>query len=125
MNEPLPLNKRPLLSYTAQTELHWKALLSRLDEQFGGGLDLQGVLFLVGIQELGLGYRKFTKDQKLEVLHIAICTLLEPYGYYTFEGRDADGFPHWNLNEKLPPLGAGQQMLLVKQALLDYFEEKK
>ena len=34
-------------------------------KRFGGGLDLQAVLFLIGLQELGLGYQKLKKDQKL------------------------------------------------------------
>jgi hypothetical protein len=76
----------------------------------------------VGIQELGKGYRKYSKDQKLEVLHIAICTLLEPFGYYEFEGYDQEGYPHWKQTENLPALNPGQQLLLMKQALISYFE---
>ncbi len=106
-----------------ELEGRWKKLIAQLETQFGDGLDLQGVLMLVGVQELGKGYKKFNKDQKLEVLHIAICTLLEPYGYYRFEGTDEDGYPHWTLEESLPPLKPGQQAFLLKQSLLDYFSE--
>lgn len=101
----------------------WKALINKIAEDFGGEPDLEGILFLVGVQELGKGYRKYTKDQKMEVMHIAICALLEPYGYYEFEGMDQDGYPHWKLSESLPALKPGQQTILIKQALLDYFED--
>jgi hypothetical protein len=106
-----------------EIEDQWKKLILDLEKQFGDGLDLQAVLMLIGVQELGKGYRKFNKDQKLEVLHIAICTLLEPYGYYKFEGQDEDGYPHWSTVENLPPLKPGQQAFLMKQSILDYFAD--
>jgi hypothetical protein len=106
-----------------EIEDQWKKLILNLEKQFGDGLDLQAVLMLIGVQELGKGYRKFNKDQKLEVLHIAICTLLEPYGYYKFEGQDEDGYPHWSTVENLPPLKPGQQSFLMKQSILDYFAD--
>ena len=106
-----------------EIEDQWKKLILDLEKQFGDGLDLQAVLMLIGVQELGKGYRKFNKDQKLEVLHIAICTLLEPYGYYKFEGQDEDGYPHWSTVENLPPLKPGQQSFLMKQSILDYFAD--
>jgi len=105
-----------------EIEVKWKLLLKRLEADFGEDLDLQAVLFLIGVQELGKGYRKFRKDEKLELLHIAICTLLEPYGYYKFLGNDEDGYPHWELNETLPPLKPGQQSSLMKQSAIEYFE---
>ena len=104
-------------------EEQWQSLLAKLLPQFGD-LDLQGILFLIGVQELGKGYQQFKKDEKLGVMHIAICTLLEPYGHYTFTGRDQDGWPHWQLNQSLPPLKPAQQHLLMRQAILDYFKER-
>jgi hypothetical protein len=38
---------------------------------------------------------------------------------------DEEGWPHWSVNEKLPPLKPGQQQQLVKQAIIDYFVENK
>jgi hypothetical protein len=108
-------------SHLQMIEKHWKELLKTLNNQFDGDLDLQAVLFLIGVQELGKGKVKYSKDQKLELMHIAICTLLEPFGYYNFAGHDQDGFPHWELNEQLPPLSPGQQMALMKESILDYF----
>jgi hypothetical protein len=102
----------------------WEQVIKKLEKQFDQDLDMQGVLFLIGVQELGKGYRKFKKDEKLDVMHIAICTLLEPYGHYIFEGLDADGWPHWKTNEKLPPLKPAQQGLLMRQAITDYFRNK-
>ncbi|MEX1189952.1 MAG: hypothetical protein WED33_11895 [Bacteroidia bacterium] len=110
-------------SHLQTLEQDWKILVKKLNERFDADLDLESILFLIGVQELGKGHKKYTKDQKLELMHIAICTLLEPYGYYNYLGNDEDGYPHWEVNELLPPLMAGQQMALMKSSVLDFFGE--
>jgi hypothetical protein len=102
-------------------ELRFQKLQKHLEKDFGPGMDMSTFLFLVGVNELGMGHQTFSKQQKMELMHIAICTLLEPYGYYTFNGRDADLWPHFILNQQLPPLNHQQQQHLLKEALLDYF----
>ena len=106
-------------------EAEWKTVVARIEHQFGEDIDLQGILFLVGVQELGQGFRKFSKDEKLNVMHVAICTLLSNYGYYEFEGNDEEGWPHWKATERLPSLKPGQQMRLMKEALIGYFKEEE
>jgi len=103
------------------SELSFDDVLKQLESRFGSDMDLQAILFLIGVQELGKGKVKLSKNEKLDVMHIAICTLLEPYGYYKFEGLDAEGWPHWTANEKLPPLKPAQQQTLMKQAIVEYF----
>ena len=76
----------------------WKDLNDKMVLRFGENLDVQAILFIIGLQELGKNIDKLTKDQKLEVMHIAVCTLLEPYGYYDYDGRDKDDWPHWKAN---------------------------
>jgi hypothetical protein len=93
-----------------------------LSKQFGDDLDIQGILFIIGLQELGKGKIKLSKNEKLDVMHIAICTLLSPYGYYEYEGLDKDGWPHWKVSEKLPPLKPAQQQSIIKEAIVDYFK---
>jgi hypothetical protein len=102
-------------------EKNWKDLLVKLSEQFGADMELDAILFLVGVQELGKGFRKFSKSEKMDLMHIAICKLLEPYGYYIYEGVDADGWPHYSKQDNLPHLEAREQQLLMKRALLEYF----
>ena len=99
----------------------WKNLLTKLESKFGEGLDLDAVLFLIGVQELGQGYREFKKSEKTDLMHIAICRLLSQYGYYEFVGEDPDGWPHYKELGKLPRLNPTQQSLLMKEAILDYF----
>jgi len=111
-------------SMETDLDIAWHEVLKKLEQQFGGDLEVEGILFLIGIQELGQGFRKFNKDEKLDVIHIAVCTLLEPYGYYEFKGEDKDKWPHWERNKKLPPLKDKEQQQLMKQAIVDYFRKQ-
>ena len=104
-------------------ELRFLKVKTELEKKFGEGMDLQAILFLIGVNELGLGYRDFSKSEKTDLLHIAICTLLEPYGYYKFEGKDEDEWPHFNLVKPLPPLESREQQHLIKEAVIAYFQE--
>lgn len=104
-------------------ELRFQALTKKIETDFGEGLDTQAILFLIGVQELGLGYREFTKQEKTDLLHIAVCTLLEPHGYYKFEARDVENWPHFTVLKPLPVLNDKEQQHLIKEAILDYFEQ--
>jgi len=104
----------------------WDKLLKKISHQFNDGepIDLDGVIYLVGVQELGLIHHKFKKDEKLNLIHIATSRLLMPYGYYEFDFVDKDGWPHYKLKEELPNLSPGEQSLLMKQAIVNYFVEQ-
>ena len=84
-------------------------------------IDLDSIIFLIGLQELGQFQKRFNKQKKLEVIHIAVCKLLSDYGYYEFDHTDNDGWPHYKLIKKLPNLKAGEQTILMKKAIINYF----
>ncbi|MCB0764156.1 MAG: hypothetical protein R2815_11090 [Flavobacteriales bacterium] len=106
-------------------EKRWRDLINTLSARFDAGtLDLNAVLFLIGVQELGQHARTFKKDEKVNLMHIAICVVLLPYGYYRELGRDPDGWPHFERAEPLPPLTAAEQERLMKEAVLTYFENE-
>ena len=98
----------------------WEKLTRSLADTYGEEPDLQTILFLIGIQELGKGPMKYSKDEKQDLMHIAVCRLLSTFGYYELEGLDQDGWPHWKLVKKLPPLSLKEQDLLLKQAVIEY-----
>ena len=104
----------------------WEDLQQKLANQFADGevMELDAVIYMIGVQELGQLHRRFKKDQKLDLMHIAICRLLEPYGYYEFDYFDDDGWPHYKVIENLPQLKAGEQQVLMKEAIVQYFLEK-
>ena len=105
----------------------WSVLVEKLSSQFADGdtLELDAIIYLVGIQELGQYHKKYKKDDKLDLMHIAICRLLEPYGYYEFEFFDEEGWPHYITKEELPALKAGEQSVLMKEAIVGYFVERE
>ena len=104
----------------------WRSLVAKLSDQFSDGdpLELDAIIYLVGVQELGQYQRQYKKDDKINLMHIAICRLLEPYGYYEFDYIDGEGWPHYVLKGELPPLKAGEQAVLMKEALVNYFLER-
>ena len=105
----------------------WDRLISVLNERFSDGetIDVEGVLYLVGLQELGQIHQKMKKDDNINLIHIGICTVLEPYGYYRFEFYDEEGWPHFELLEALPNLKPGEQSILIKEALVGYFLKRE
>lgn len=105
-------------------ESDWNRLQNKLKEMYGEEIQIDGILFLIGVQELGMGFKKFKKDEKVNVMHIAICTLLEPFGFYEFEGRDEDGWPHWKIKETIPALDSKQQNKLMVEAIIEYFKNQ-
>ena len=86
---------------------------------------MDAIIYIIGLQELGRFKRKFKKDHKLDLMHIAICRLLQPYGFYEFDYVDEEGWPHYKIVEKLPHLKAGEQSVLMKEAIVHYFLEKE
>lgn len=113
------------MSRDEQLKQRWETVVKKLTAQFSEGedLDLDGIIYLIGLQELGQLKRTFKKDEKVNLMHIAICRLLEPYGYYEFDYFDAEGWPHYTVKEQLPPLKAGEQSILMKDAIVTYFVE--
>ena len=115
------------MSRDEQLKERWESVVKILSVRFADGdeLDLDGIIYLIGIQELGKFKQAFKKDEKVNLMHIAICRLLEPYGYYEFDFFDNDGWPHYKVKEELPPLKAGEQTILMKEAIVNYFLEKE
>ena len=83
--------------------------------------DLNSILFLIGIQELGRWKKKFTKEEKQDLMHIAVCRLLSIDGYYEFVGRDEDGWPHWKMLIPYKVEGVKNQEVLLKEKIIQYF----
>ena len=85
--------------------------------------DLNGILFLIGIQELGRWKERFSKEEKQDLMHIAVCRLLSYGGYYEFSGRDADGWPHWRVLKAIKPGSLEEQEDLLKTYIIQYFQD--
>lgn len=113
------------MSRDQELKERWDLVVDKLSNQFADGdrLDLDAIIYLIGVQELGQPHKTFKKDEKINLMHIAICRVLEPFGYYEFDFIDDDGWPHYQIKEQLPALKAGEQSVLMKQAIVEYFFE--
>ncbi|MBL0741773.1 hypothetical protein [Chryseolinea lacunae] len=106
-------------------ERSWSALITGLETLVGKKpKDLNAVLFLIGVQELGKGSKVFSKEEKQDLMHIGICKVLSLAGYYELEGLDQDGWPHWKMIKKLPHFDLLEQEKLLKMQVLEYFEKE-
>jgi hypothetical protein len=104
-------------------EAAWNNVLSVLEQRFGKKPDVQTIIFLVGHRELGKHQIKFTKEQKQDLIHVGVCTLLSRANYYTFLDFDQDGWPHFEYNREQPKLDNTQQEKLLKKMIIEYFKE--
>lgn len=103
----------------------WNSLITSLESVIGKKpKDLNAVLFLIGVQELGKGGRPFSKEEKQDLMHIGICKVLSLSGYYELEGLDQEGWPHWKMLKKLPHFDLLEQERLLKMHVIEYFEQE-
>jgi hypothetical protein len=104
--------------------VRWMNLEHKMVERFGKKPDLEAVLFLIGIQEFGEIKPKFTKEQKQDLIHVAVCSLLSQSGYFEYEDTDTEGWPHFKQLKAMPPMGLKEQEDFIKDHVLLYFEQK-
>ncbi len=86
---------------------------------------MEAILFLIGMQETGFIKEKITKEQKQDLMHVAVCTLFTTSGYYELEGADADGWPHFKQLKPMPDMNPIEQENFLKDHILLYFETHK
>lgn len=101
----------------------WWNLEEKMMERFGKKPDMEAILFLIGIQEFGQVREKFTKEQKQDLMHVAVCSLLSQSGYYELERTDEDGWPHFKQLKPMPEMSMIDQENFLKDHILLYFEE--
>ena len=104
-------------------QIRWLKLRIKLKETYCIKPDMDGVLFLIGVQELGTGKQVYTKEQKQDLMHIAVCTVLLPSGYYIMEGFDEEGWPHFKQLKALPEFKLFEQENFLKDHVLLYFDQ--
>lgn len=102
----------------------WWHLEAKLLDRFGKKPDVESILFLIGMQETGFMPNKISKEQKQDLMHVAVCTVLSSSGYYVQELIDEDGWPHFSQQKDLPNLVFAEQENFLKDHILLYFEQQ-
>jgi hypothetical protein len=113
-----------LMNVKDDIQTRWWSLEEKLMMRFGKKPDMEAILFLIGVQEIGDFQTKFTKEQKQDLMHVAVCTLLSPSGYYELEMVDEEGWPHYRQLKALPVLNMVEQENFMKDHILLYFENQ-
>lgn len=103
-------------------QTRWWVLEEKLIKRFGKKPDMEAILFLIGIQEFGQLREKFTKEQKQDLMHVAVCSLLAQSGYYELEGKDNEGWPHFRQLKPMPDMNTFEQESFLKDHVLLYFQ---
>jgi hypothetical protein len=101
----------------------WWQLEAKLMEQFGKKPDLNAILFLIGVQEMQWFEKDISKETKQDLMHVAVCTILQPSGYYLHDGRTDDGWPRFHQARPLPDIALPDQENFLKDHILLYFQQ--
>ncbi len=99
----------------------WQELNQKLRSQFKKELNLEAILFLIGVRELGQGSREYTKEEKRDLMHVAICAILAPSGFFRLSHQDKEGWPHWETVKPFPFADVFSQEVFLKSHIVDYF----
>lgn len=103
-------------------QARWWKLEEKLMQRFGKKPDLEAILFLIGMQEMGALKEKYTKEQKQDLMHVAVCSLLSSSGYYEMERVDEDGWPHFRQLKAVPAMSLPEQEQFIRDHVLLYFQ---
>lgn len=104
-------------------QIRWLKLRIKLKELYDIKPEMDGILFLIGVQELGAGHQIYTKEQKQDLMHIAVCTILSQSGFYINEGYDEEGWPHFKQLKVLPEFNMIEQENFLRDHVLLYFDQ--
>ena len=51
-----------------QIELRYQKLVAHLEKSLGPDLDVHALLFLIGVNELGIGHKRYSKQEKTDLI---------------------------------------------------------
>jgi hypothetical protein len=102
--------------------MRWYQVRNRVKEQFGERPDINALLFIIGMNEVGIVKEKWEKEEKQDLMHVAICKLMSSEGYYELLGNDDEGWPIYEPVKNVPKLPLKEQDELLKRKIIEYFE---
>ena len=115
------MNQRKKMDNNENT---WDELLLKVSKQFNILADFDFLLFLIGIQEKGVGYQKFSKEEKMDLINLARCVLFEKMGFYKREGDDEAGWPTFSIINDIKDIAPSERESILKDAMIKYLSEK-
>ena len=74
----MPLLQDKPSSDDSDFAIRWYHVRNRIKEEFGKRPDLNAILYIIGMNEVGIVKEKWEKEEKLNLMHVAVCRLLSP-----------------------------------------------
>lgn len=103
-------------------ELEWDKLILRLSKHFKVTAEYEFILFMMGIHEMGIGFKEFSKTEKMDLINVARCRILARQGYIKETGVDPEGWPIFEALPKLKSMMPSFQNQLIKKGIIEYFK---
>ncbi|MBK3516294.1 hypothetical protein JIV24_03005 [Carboxylicivirga sp. N1Y132] len=103
-------------------EREWDELILKVSKHFKVSAEYEFILFVLGIQEMGWGFREYSKTEKMDLINVARCRTLVRQGYIKETGIDGEGFPIFEASPKLKSMMPSFQNQLIKKGLIEYFK---
>jgi hypothetical protein len=101
---------------------NWNELCEHLGRQFNVDVDLNGVLFLVGIRERGLTFQHFSKEEKMNLINLGSCILYQEMGLTEKSGTDESGWPTFKQKALAPVIPEERKHKILQDCALRYFQ---
>lgn len=85
---------------------------------------LDTVLFIIGLQEIGVFKKNYSHEQKLDITTVGTMTVLSSRGYFRQNGFDEDGWPVWEELKPYKPENDTIRNNELKILISLYFEQR-
>lgn len=121
----MPLLQQEKTPEDLRLQEDWFAVRRIIKTRFDKRPDINAILFLIGINEVGIVKETYEKEEKQDLMHVAICRLFESQGYYQYTHTDPEGWPHFEIIKPLPNIHLKEQENWLKQTIVEYFREKE
>ena len=103
----------------------WAEVEAFITKRFDKEPDLKSALFVIGLRELGSVQLELTKEEKQDLMNLAVCRVCSSSGYFKVESIGADGWPEWKQIKPMPKMGTQEQEDFLKDHIIHYFETEE
>lgn len=103
----------------------WLIFESRLTEKLGQQPDFDAILLFVGIKEACLPPKKLSETEKINLMQMAVCTVLVPARYYELFWVEDSGWPHYTQLQRLPEMTASAKEVFLKPYILMWAQKNR
>ncbi|NLA25574.1 MAG: hypothetical protein GX879_11470 [Bacteroidales bacterium] len=100
----------------------WNEIILKVSKHFKVTADFDFILFVIGVQERGTGFKEYTREEKWDMINLAKCKLFARKGYLKETGHDSENWPTFEEVKKMRTLSPSLNQRILKEAIIEYFE---